>query len=316
MIASKDMHKMARAFGACCALFALAVCSSAAWAQAGYVHEVSGLIAMQRVAAKALAAKAVAAKVGDMFEADTVLRSGADGKVILKFADGQVVALGADSALRVGPYRYVASNLRLSASTIKLMQGEMRFVTGLIGATNLEGTRITAGDSEISIQKPGGADFTVAVNPDTQELRYAVVALGEISVRTRYGRISRIVAGQYGAWQPGQSPLLPMPFAAAPAVIQADVAALWAIVLPANTPVALAPAAQEATELANLGTEAAAGASDAIAAKLIATMLQNLPPVTEDPALAQAAAGSAWLPAPAFPAVTPGAGGGCTGSKC
>src|ERR1019366_5941395 len=86
MIASKHMHKMARAFGACCALFALAVCSSAAWAQAGYVHEVSGLIAMQRVAAKALAAKAVAAKVGDMFQADTVLRSGADGKVILKFA--------------------------------------------------------------------------------------------------------------------------------------------------------------------------------------------------------------------------------------
>ena len=261
MIALKNVHKAASAFGACCALLALAVFSSAAWAQAGYVHEVSGLVSIQSAAAKA-----VPAKVGDMFEADTVFRTGTDGKMILKFADGQVAAAGADSALRVGQYSYVPGSPRQSSSTVELMKGEMRFVTGIIGAANREGVRIIAGNSMIGVLSPGGADFTVVVNPGPKEAGAAVVARGEISARTPYGQISKIAAGQYAPWQPGRSPPLPMPFAAAPAVIQARVAALWATALPANTPVAVASAARTAVATAAVGPAmAAVGASPRLA---------------------------------------------------
>ncbi len=257
MITARNVHSAASAFGACCILLALAAFSSAAWAQAGYVHEVSGTVSIQRVSAKA-----VPAKVGDTFESDTVFRTGADGKAILKFADGQVVALGADSALRVGEYRYVARDLRQSSSTLELMKGEMRFVAGLIGAGNREGVHITAGDSMVRIQSPGGADFTVQVNPDPEEVGAAVVALGEISVRTPYGPIYKIEASQYVPWQPGRKPPLPMPIAAAPAVIQAAMAALWTTVVPVNTPVTVASAARMAAVAAATNQAQAAASAD------------------------------------------------------
>lgn len=259
MIALRNMHNLASAFGACCALLALAVFSSAAWAQAGYVHEVSGNVSIHRVSDRARPAKA-----GDTFETDTVFRTGTDGKAILKFADGAVVALGADSAMRVGQYRCLASNLRQSSSTVELMKGEMRFVTGLIGEANREGLRIIAGSSAISIQKAGGADFTVAVNPDPQKVGYAVVALGEISVRTPYGPIYRITTGQYVPWRSGRSPSLPMPVAAAPAVVQAAAAALGATLLPTDTRMAVASAA--CTAVASAARAAVASAARSAAA--------------------------------------------------
>ena len=260
MIFPSSVRKAASAFAACCALIAVALFSSAPWAQSrdglrdtpsanpcqgGYVHSVSGLVSEQAAGAKALGAKA-----GDIFESDTIFRTGSDGKVILKFADGEIVALAPNSAVRIGRYCYLPDSLRQSSSTIELIMGEMRFVTGAIGVSNREGLHIFAGNSTISVLSPGGADFTVTVNPDPEDVGAAVVALGEISVRTPYGPISKIAAGQYAPWQPGRSPSLPIPFAAAPAVVQAAVAALWAIVLPANTPVALASAARIAGAIA------------------------------------------------------------------
>lgn len=260
MIATANLHKAVSALFACCVLLALGAFSSAPWAQSngarevigtfsacqgGYVHEVAGLVSMQRGAAKA-----TAASVGDLFEAETIFRTGSDGHATLKFADGEVIALGPDSALRVGQYCYVPGGLRQSSSTIELMKGGMRFVAGLIGTGNREGVRIIAGDSMIRILSPGGADFSVMVNPDPQETGAAAVVLGEISVRTPYGVIGKIAAGQYAPWQPGRTPRLPIPIAAAPAVIQAGISALWAAVLPASTPVTIASAAQTASAAA------------------------------------------------------------------
>jgi hypothetical protein len=187
------MSKSLVAFGACCALFAAAAFSTTSFAQsrggsgsacgpAGYVHEVSGAGTIKHVAAKE-----ATTKVGDQFESETVFRTGPDEKTILKFADGQVVALGPDSALRIGRYCYVAGDVRQSISSLELMQGEMRVVTGIIGETYREGVRITAGDSMLSILKSGGADFTVMVKPEPEEVGAAVVARGEISDSTRRG---------------------------------------------------------------------------------------------------------------------------------
>ena len=246
MIAIKNMREAVRAIGAfCAALVCAAFVSSSAWAQAGYVHEVLGMASIQRISAKA-----VPARIGDTFDAGTVIRTGSDGKVVLKFADGQVVALGADSALRLVRYRYVPNNLVLSTSAIELMRGEMRFVSGIIGATYQEGIHISAGNSMAAIQNQGGADFTVLFKPESQEAGAVAVARGEVSVRTPSGPIHKVESGQYVRWQTGRTPTTPIPIAAAPAVTQAAVAGLWGMVVPASNPVAVAPAARTAVLVA------------------------------------------------------------------
>lgn len=262
MINMKNMRRAASALGAGCLLLALAAFSSAPWAQSttdarefagatpgcrgGYVHEVSGAGSIQKPGAKAVHAKA-----GDLFETDTIFRTGPAEKTILKFADGQIVVLGPNSALRIGRYCYLANSLGQSSSSMELMKGEMRVVTGLIGSTHPDALRVTAGNSLLSLEKAGGADFTVSVNPDPRETGYAAVARGEVSVRTPYGPIYRISASQYAPWQPGRSLQPPVPYAAAPAAVQANLAALLSTVLPANTPVALETAARTAAMVAN-----------------------------------------------------------------
>jgi hypothetical protein len=236
--------KMHKPIGRCAALLACMALSSAAWAQAGYIHQLTGLVSIQKEAGKTEAAKA-----GDMFDANTAYRAGADGKITLKFADGQVVALGADSAVRIGQYRYDPGNPKQNSSTVELVQGEMRFVAGLIGVANSAAVRVMAGNSLISMS-PGGADFSVGVKPGAQEAGYVVVARGEISARTPSGQVSKITSGQYAPWQQGRSLSLPMPFAAAPAVVQAAVAASWSNLVPVSTPVEVAAAARTAAALA------------------------------------------------------------------
>ena len=284
MIAMTSMQKPLRAFAAWCALIAFAAISTAAWAQAGsdtrersgsaspctpagYVHEVSGVATIQRVSAKQ-----APARIGDVFEANTVFRTGPSDKVTLKFADGQVVVLGPDSALRIVRYCYVPNNLRLSTSAIELMRGEMRFVTGIIGATHRDGIHISAGNSMVAILNQGGADFTVLVKPDPKEVGAIAVARGEASVRTPYGPIYRVEAGQYVPWQPGRTPPSPVPVAAAPAVIQAAVADLWAVVVPAGNPVAVSAAARSAVVVAAAGVALGAVDVDARQAGYVATL--------------------------------------------
>lgn len=253
MIAMTSMHNSLRALALWCALLTLGPASSAALAQsgggacapAGYVHEISGGATIQRASARQ-----ASARIGDLFEANTVFRTGPGDRAILKFADGQAVVLGPDSALNIVRYCYYPNNPRLSASTIELMRGEMRFVSGIIGATYREGIHIGAGNSLASIQNPGGADFTVLVKPDPQEAGAVAVARGEISVRTAYGPAYTVESGQYVRWQAGRMPPAPIPIAAAPAVTQAAVAGLWGTVVPASNPVAVAPAARMAVMVA------------------------------------------------------------------
>lgn len=245
MIATVHLRRWGSVITASCAALALALFSSEALAQAGYVHEISGSVSMQKPGAKS-----ASAKIGDTFESNTVFNTGADAKVVLKFADGQVLAMGPDSGARIGEYRYVAHDIKLSSTTIELLHGEMRYVAGLIGAANRDGVHILAGDSMLRILSPGGADFIVQVKPEPEEIGAAVVALGQVSVRTPYGLIYRIDAGQYVPWEPRRKLPPPMPIAAAPAVLQAAVAGLWTTVVPVSTPVAVAATARAAATAA------------------------------------------------------------------
>src|SRR5689334_2325295 len=84
----------------------LSLLSSAAWAQqACEVMAVSG--DAQRVDGKALA-------VGDKLDVGTTLRTGAAGRVRLKFSDGSVLVLADKSQLRIEAYSAAASQPRIA----------------------------------------------------------------------------------------------------------------------------------------------------------------------------------------------------------
>jgi hypothetical protein len=310
MITSAPANTKLGTFAALWLLLALAGFSTTARAEVGYVHEVSGTASIQRPVGESMAAKA-----GDMFESGTIFRTGVDGKLTLKFVDGQIVVLSPDTIFRVGPYRFDANNIMQSGSTVALTKGEMRFVTGVIGAQHREGIRITAGSSVISILAPGGADFTVVVNPDPQEVGLAAVALGEIGVRTPYGIIDKVTASQFVPWQAGRTLSSPVPIAAAPANMQAAMMSLFATVVPANTPVNVATAAVAAALVASpeapaAPTQARVSASEAS----LASMVAALPPTGR--ILASGMNGFPSTSTPILPPVTPGGGGACTGSVC
>ena len=246
-----------------------------AWAQAGYVHALSGS-ATSRIGS----APPVPTKVGNTFEAGTCFATSGNGSVTLKFADGQVLVLAPSTRACIQQYRFDPRNVKASSLAIGLQDGAMRFVGGAIATVNREAVRISAGESMVSILRSGGIDFMVVVNTKGQEVGLAAVTLGEVSVRTPYGPILRIDANQAVPWRPGTTPPPPIPIAAAPAVIQAELAALLAIPIP--------------------GLE---------------SLIAALPPTAAGPE--PAALANPWaLPfAPITSLTTPG-GRGCVGSPC
>ena len=341
---SASFYKTAGTFAAFCLLFALTAFPSVTWAQVGYVHEVSGAVAIQKTLGKS-----GAANVGDTFEPGTILSTGINGKATVKFADGQIMVLSSDSIVRIGQYRFDAKNVKQSGSALVLSKGEMRFVTGVIGTNNPEGIRITAGLSTVGILKPGGADFMVRVSSATtvganaggpQEIGLAASAIGEIFVRTPYGVIEKVAPNQMVPWQPGRAIAPPTPIGAAPAIAQAAATAMFATVIPANGAVDVVPAASAAafTSFATFATnppQAEVSAGSKFSFSDLATVLAALPATAAGPAQAQVVSAPAQLqiaastlPAPGFvyaggfpiaavnPPVTPGGGGRCTGSGC
>lgn len=296
--------KAARAFRVVVLLMVLSSFSIDALAQAGYVHALSGTVFGQD-ASRGRARL----RVGDTFAVGTFFDTGDSGRVVLKFADGQVVVLGPNSTARADRCRYDPRNIKAGSLAIRLMNGSMRFVAGAIAAENREAACVSVGESTITILSGGGVDFTVVVDTRlSEEVGVAAVTAGEIAVRTPYGPISRIEADEAAPWRPGRGgPQSPVPLDATPALIQAAVAALRLTALPSSAPVVVEPAARAARVVAELETTLAA-----------------LPPTAAGPAenaSPSLAVNASTFPASVFPGtplsstVTP-AGGGCVGSPC
>lgn len=319
-------------------------------AQVGYLHGLSGSATFKKGTARA-----VAAKVGDTFEAGTVVATGDDARAaVLKFADGQVAVLGPGSALDVRQYRFDARNLSASSMTIVLEAGTMRLTGGVIAAQEPQAVRLIAGGWVLGIARGEGIDLTLGMNDTGRELRVAEVTAGEISVRTPNGQIARIGPGQITLWRPGSQAGSAIPLAAAPAAIQAGIAILRSVLLPDTTPVPVEIAARAAIALdlaeraraaaaatpgnAELQSEAQSAATLAGAAvramitaaqDLMATILEArlaaLPATAAGPqsaalpgpTLADLPPVASFVAAPIPPVVTtPGGGGRCVGSPC
>ena len=227
------------------AFVALCMCMGFAWAApSGYVHAISGDVNITE-AGKAQ----VKAKLGDLFEQGTGFATGADGKVTLKFSDGQVVALGPNAQFAVTNYVYNPSNVGESNILFNLARGSMRFVTGLIGQTN---------NSKFAVRTP---TLTAGVRGTDGEI--IIAANGSVLVTVNSGVVTMtspsgtvvVTAGNFSFYPPGSDspsvsnvPLSNLPPEAA-ALAQALVA-LAQEALPAPNPVSVTQEAQKVIDAA------------------------------------------------------------------
>jgi hypothetical protein len=98
-------------------------------------------------------------RLGDQVRQGDTVSTGAGSAVVLKFDDGQVAALTANSRMSVSTYRYDAQ-ARSGNVLLSLIDGGMRAVTGLIGRNSPQNVSYRAATATIGIR---GTDVTIAV---------------------------------------------------------------------------------------------------------------------------------------------------------
>jgi hypothetical protein len=240
------MTKSAFRFLSVCALCLLGSGPALA-APVAYVHELSGTLQARygKRAPQGL-------RVGGTIEPGATLSTGAGSKAVVKFEDGQIVALQPDTQFIVRDYRFVKTNVARSNSFLELLTGGLRFVTGMIGATNKNAFKLTAGTATIGIR---GTDGTLLFNPTTGDVS-AATNLGALMVSTPLGT-SNIPTGSFVTAARNAPPPPSAPITQAPPAVAQVIAQARAVAMPVNTPVSVPTSARAAA------TQAQADAADA-----------------------------------------------------
>jgi len=199
--------------------------ASQAHAQAAYVHEMSGSVTAT------LNSQTRALKTGDVIATGTVVSTGDKSHAVIKFEDGQIMALSERSSFRIVEYRYVKERVRDSNAVFALLQGGLRFISGVIGSTNRNSFRLTAGTATIGIR---GTDGAVVYDQISQAVSVAVF-VGAVVINNAQGT-------QY--LSPGQI------YGLATAVVQQVFDILRAFGMPLNYPISIAASAAAAVAVA------------------------------------------------------------------
>ncbi len=117
---------------------------------------------------------------------DIVTQKGAG---FLRFTDGQTIAVSENSELKISAYKFDANQAQSSVSSLNLLRGAMRMLTGLIGKRNPASVRIAAGTATVGIR---GTDFITAlqaVDASGQSTTFAQVIDGSVELSTAGGSI-------------------------------------------------------------------------------------------------------------------------------
>lgn len=132
---------------------ALVFAAEFAMAQAATVFDVSGT-------AQATSASGAARTLrkGDAVNQGETVVTGDGSNVVLKFEDGQVVALAARSRFAITNYTYNKTEPAKSNVLLSLLDGGMRAITGLIGKSDPSRVSYRAANATIGIR---GTDITV-----------------------------------------------------------------------------------------------------------------------------------------------------------
>ena len=221
-----------------CAL--LTLCAGDALAQAAaYVYNLNG------TATATVGTSQRALKIGDLLNSGTVVTTGAKSTAIIKFEDGQVMALAESTSLRIADYRYNKRRVADSSAVFNLLRGGLRFISGVIGSTNRNNFRLTAGTATIGIR---GTGAVVTFDQLTQAVMAAVTS-GALEMVTAQGNVV-IGAENFSTYISGQPPSAPQPTAQASAAVAQALAGLVGLNAPINSPVLLEASAAAAAAVA------------------------------------------------------------------
>jgi hypothetical protein len=128
-------------------------------------------------------------KVGDTLASGSVVSTGQSSTVVLRFDDGQIVALKSLSRLSIDSYRYDPKNPGAGESIMSLLAGGLRAITGLVAKNNRSAFALKTPVSTIGIR---GTDFMVAVSQG----QYTFTSEGAIVITTNQGPLV-FPAGSY-----------------------------------------------------------------------------------------------------------------------
>ena len=276
-------------------------------APVAYVHELNGKLQLQygTRAPQSL-------KIGDTLDSGATLTTSAGSNAVVKFEDGQIVALQPDTQFAVRQYDFQKTNVAKSSSALELLTGGLRFVTGIIGATNRNAFKFTAGTATIGIR---GTDGSVFLNRATGEV-HAATNLGALAITTPLGT-SNIPTGNFASATRNAAPQAAVPVAQAPQAVAQAIAQARAVAVPINTAVSVpvsaraaatqaqANVAERAVQTATTDTARQAAAAAAAEARAAATAAAQAAAQASEQATQAAVRAGAVLPAPPAPTVAP-----------
>jgi hypothetical protein len=119
-------------------------------------------------------------KAGDVLGSGYTVTTGQNSHVVLRFDDGQIVALKSLSSLQIDSYKYESGNPAAGEVIMSLLTGGLRTITGLVANTNRSAFALRTPSATIGIR---GTDFLAALYQGT----YTLVNSGAISMTNPKG---------------------------------------------------------------------------------------------------------------------------------
>ncbi len=146
---------------------------------------------------------------GQPIEAGQTVSLGEGAKAVIRFQDGQVIALKSKSIFKVNSYRYDQAAPDKSQSFFSLLQGGLRAITGAIGSTHKEGWKLATPTMTMGIR---GTDFMAVIDQGV----YVKVTEGAVSTTNSAGT-AVFTAGETASVATGTSLGTAVPASAVPA---------------------------------------------------------------------------------------------------
>ena len=159
------------------------------------------------------AGAARALRKGDSLNQGETVTTAEGSSIVIRFDDGQVVALAARSRFAITTYTYNKDDPDKSSVLLSLAQGGMRVLTGLIGKRNPASVAYRAGNATIGIR---GTDVMLATSDGA-----VAITVGEGAITFTFnGQTVSIPVGQ-GAMTNADGTIQSAPAAQIVALIQA-----------------------------------------------------------------------------------------------